>query len=154
MTQSVPSKPPLLSRRQLVWLTLTLAIAMDTVVQLCWKFAIEQVPETVGLWQSVGAILQEPLFHIALLVFCFQFFNWMIVLAHADLSYAQPVTALSYVTVSGASVVVFHDHLSLLRMAGLALIMVGVWVISRTNVRTAGLVSVQDEEASMPAVPQ
>lgn len=125
---------------------------MDTVVQLCWKFAIEQVPETVGLWQSVAAILREPLFHVALIVFGLQFFNWMIVLAHADLSYAQPVTALSYVTVSGASVVLFHDQLSPLRMAGLAMIMVGVWVISRTNVRTAGLAPVQDEEASMSEV--
>ena len=152
MIQPVQSKPTLLSRRQLVWLTLTLAIAMDTVVQLCWKFAVEQVPETVGLWQSVAAILREPLFHVALIVFGLQFFNWMIVLAHADLSYAQPVTALSYVTVSGASVVLFHDQLSPLRMAGLAMIMVGVWVISRTNVRTAGLAPVQDEESSMSEV--
>ena len=154
MTQPVTLKSTLLSRRQLVWLTLTLAIAMDTVVQLCWKFAIKQVPETVGLWQSVAAILHEPLFHVALIVFCMQFFNWMIVLAHADLSYAQPVTALSYVTVSGASVVLFHDHLSLLRMAGLAMIMAGVWVISRTNVRTVGLAPVQEEEPSMPEVPR
>lgn len=152
MTQPITSKSPLLSRRQLVWLTLTLAIAMDTVVQLCWKFAIEQVPETVGLWQSVAAILHEPLFHVALIVFCMQFFNWMIVLAHADLSYAQPVTALSYVTVSVASVVLFHEQLSLLRMAGLAMIMVGVWAISRTNVWTAGLAPVQGGEPLRPEV--
>lgn len=145
MTQPIASTPALLSRRQIVWLTLTLAIAMDTVVQLCWKFAIEQVPDSVGLWQSVAAILHEPLFHVALIVFFMQFFNWMIVLAHADLSYAQPITALSYVTVSGASLVLFQEQLSLLRMVGLALIMVGVWVISRTNVRTAGIAPGQDE---------
>ncbi len=44
---------------------------MDAVVQLCWKFAIEQVPETVWFWQSVVAILREPLFHVALIVFGF-----------------------------------------------------------------------------------
>lgn len=150
MTQPIASTPALLSRRQIVWLTLTLAIAMDTVVQLCWKFAIEQVPDSVGLWQSVAAILHEPLFHVALIVFFMQFFNWMIVLAHADLSYAQPITALSYVTVSGASLVLFQEQLSLLRMVGLALIMVGVWVISRTNVRTAGIAPGQDENPASP----
>ncbi|MCX5723881.1 MAG: EamA family transporter [Nitrospirae bacterium] len=150
MTQPVASKSTVLSRRQIVWLTLTLAIAMDTVVQLCWKFAIEQVPDTVGLWQSVAAILHEPLFHVALVVFFMQFFNWMIVLAHADLSYAQPITALSYVTVSAASMVLFQEQLSPLRMVGLTLIMVGVWVISRTNVRTAGIAPVQDEDLVTP----
>lgn len=152
MTQPIASKGTVLNRRHIVWLTLTLAIAMDTVVQLCWKFAIEQVPDTVGLWQSVAAILHEPLFHVALVVFFMQFFNWMIVLAHADLSYAQPITALSYVTVSAASMVLFQEQLSPLRMVGLTLIMIGVWVISRTNVRTAGIASVQDEGCATPEV--
>ena len=146
MILPVISKSPLLHRRRIVWFALTMTIAMDTIVQLCWKFAVGLVPDTIGLWQSFLSILHEPLFHIALLVFFLQFFNWMIVLAHADLSYAQPITALSYVTVSGASMAMFHEYLSPLRVLGLAMILVGVWVISHTNLRTAGMFSARHEE--------
>lgn len=154
MIQPVISKSTLLRRRRTVWLALTMTVVMDTIGQLCWKFAAGQVPDTIGLWQSFVSILHEPLFHVALLVYFLQFFNWMIVLAHADLSYAQPITALSYVTVSGASMAIFHEHLSPLRVLGLAMILVGVWVISRTNLRTAGMVPARCEEQFQPEVPQ
>lgn len=146
MTQPGLSHSALLRRRRIVWFALTMTIAMDTIVQLCWKFAVGQVPDSIGLRQTVVSILHEPLFLIALLVFFLQFFNWMIVLANADLSYAQPITALSYVTVSGASMAMFHEYLSPLRVAGLAMILVGVWVISRTHLRTAGMFPARCEE--------
>ena len=123
--------------RRMVWLGLTLAIAMDTFVQLCWKVAVERIPDTIGLWESLYHILPDPFFQIALLLFILQFFNWMIVLTRADLSYVQPITALSYLTVTGASMMLFHERLSLLRAGGLAMILLGVWFISRTDHRTA-----------------
>jgi drug/metabolite transporter (DMT)-like permease len=154
MIQPVISKSILLRRRRTVWLALTMTVAMDTIGQLCWKFAVGQVPDTIGLWQSFVSVLHEPLFHVALLVYFLQFFNWMIVLAHADLSYAQPITALSYVTVSGASMAIFHEYLSPLRVFGLLMILVGVWVISRTNLRTAGVFTARGEEQFQPEVPR
>ena len=135
MTQSVLAHTTSRQRR-IVWLGLALTIVMDTLAQLSWKFAVEQVPDTTGLWQGVLATLAEPWFHVTLLLYVLQFFNWMVVLAHADLSYAQPITALSYVTVSGASTILFHERLSLLRLIGLAMIFLGVWFISRTSHRT------------------
>lgn len=154
MTQPGTSNTTLLRRRRIVWFALTMTIAMDTIVQLSWKFAVGQVPGAIGLWQTVVSILHEPLFHIALLVFFLQFFNWMIVLAHADLSYAQPITALSYVTVSGASMAMFHEYLSPLRVFGLVMILVGVWIISRTNLRTAGMFPARREEQFQPEAPR
>ncbi|MDQ6732711.1 MAG: EamA family transporter [Nitrospirota bacterium] len=137
-------------QRRLVWLGLTVTIAMDTMAQLCWKYAVEQVPDTIGLWETVAYILPQPFFQAALLLFFLQFFNWMIVLANADLSYAQPITALSYVTVSGASMMLFNERLSPLRLIGLALIMLGVWFISRSSHRTAGVVPGRGEAPFQP----
>jgi drug/metabolite transporter (DMT)-like permease len=125
-----------LSPYQTVWLGLAFAICLDTVTQLCWKSAVAGVPETLGVWASIGQVLSVPLFHLTLLLFLLQFVNWIVVLAHADLSYAQPITALSYITVSVSSVLLFRERLSLLRVAGLALILLGVWFISRTSHRT------------------
>jgi len=154
MMQPITSKSTLLHHRKIIWFALAMTIAMDSIVQLSWKFAVEQVPDTIGLWQSFLSILHEPSFHVALFVFFLQFFNWMIVLAHADLSYAQPITALSYVTVSGGSVALFHEYLSPLRVAGLLLILIGVWIISRTNLRTAGLFPARCREQSQSEGPR
>lgn len=132
-------------QRRIVWLGLALTIVLDTLAQLFWKSAVNQVPGTVGLWQSVFATCSEPWLYVALLLYILQFFNWMVVLSHADLSYAQPITALSYVTVSGASSALFHERLSFLRLVGLVMILLGVWFISRTSHRTTGTVSGQSE---------
>jgi len=146
MTKALISNTPLDRQRRIVWLGLAFTIVIDTAAQLSWKFAVEQVPDTIGLWQVVIATLSEPWLYVSLLLYVIQFFNWMVVLAHADLSYAQPITALSYVTVSGASMLLFHEHLSLLRLIGIAMILLGVWFISRTGHRTTGIVSGQSEE--------
>jgi drug/metabolite transporter (DMT)-like permease len=136
---------------RLVWFGLVLAIALDTVTQLCWKSAVDQVPATMGLFSSVTHLLTVPLFYFTLLLFLLQFFNWMVVLANADLSYAQPITALSYVTVNAASTILFHEHLSSLRFAGLTMILLGVWFISRTSHRTTATFSTH---GAMPLQPE
>jgi drug/metabolite transporter (DMT)-like permease len=57
----------------------------------------------------------------------------MQVLAEADLSFAQPFTALSYVTVLAISNYQLHERVSLMRLLGVSLILVGVFFISRTS---------------------
>ena len=150
MTRPFSSDATFLSQRRLVWLGLILAITLDTLAQLCWKLAVEQIPESSGLWSGFLHILANPLFHGALLLFLFQFANWMIVLANADLSYAQPITALSYVTVSGASLLFLHEQLSSLRLLGLAVILLGVWFISRTSHRTTEAALVHSKAQCQP----
>jgi drug/metabolite transporter (DMT)-like permease len=63
----------------------------------------------------------------------------MIVLAKADLSFVQPITSLSFITVAVCSVFFFHERLSPLRAVGIVLILAGVRFISQTDHRTAPL---------------
>lgn len=60
-------------------------------------------------------------------------------LSSADLSYAQPITALSYVTVSVGGVVLFGEYIPPHSMIGIMMILLGVWFISRTSHRTVTL---------------
>jgi drug/metabolite transporter (DMT)-like permease len=73
-----------------------------------------------------------------MLAFGAQLFNWMRVLARADLSFAQPFTAISYITVLAISCHSLNESLSVSKMFGVALILVGVFFISRTPFRTTG----------------
>jgi drug/metabolite transporter (DMT)-like permease len=56
----------------------------------------------------------------------------MALLSWADLSYVLPVTAIGYVLVALTAKVFLHEHVSPWRWAGIALIVAGVTLVSRT----------------------
>ncbi len=116
---------------------LVLAVALDTVIQAAWKKAVSGLPEGASVSSTVQGALSSPLFYAAMLAFGAQLINWTRVLARADLSFAQPFTALSYVSVLAISSLSLHETVSPIRMAGVALILLGVFLVSRTPHRTS-----------------
>ncbi len=112
---------------------MALAIVLDTAVQLSWKTTVSGVPDTASPVELVLSVLSRPLFYGTIAMFLMQFFNWMRVLSKAELSFVQPITAMSYVSVSVCSVWLLHEQITLLQGTGIALILVGVWFISQTS---------------------
>ena len=127
-----------MSRRASVAAGLALAILLDTVVQFTWKRAAGTVPDSTGALQTLLLIIHQPLFQFTVVLWVCQFVNWMLVLGHADLSFAQPITALSYVTVAMVGWLGLHENIPPMRVAGIALIVAGVWQMSRTQAVKAG----------------
>jgi len=125
-----------IQQRRAVWMGLALTIALDTAAQLCWKAAASHAPESSGMLHILAATFRQPLFFVTIALFICMFFNWMAVLSKADLSYAKPITALSCVTVSITAALWFNEELPLHRMAGIVMILCGVWFISSTRHRT------------------
>jgi drug/metabolite transporter (DMT)-like permease len=112
---------------------LVLAVVIDTALQLVWKTAVSAVPDNGSPWINFQALLRDPLSLCVILLMACQFFNWLMVLAKADLSYAQPITSLSYVSVFVLSVVYLKEIADPVQIFGIAFILVGVWFISRTD---------------------
>ena len=110
---------------------LALATILDTAGQLLWKFCVASLPNTSGLWQTAEAVLRQPLFILLAGIFLCQLINWMKVLERADLSFAQPITSLSYVTVCILSAVLFGEHIGLAKIAGVLCVLGGVWLVSQ-----------------------
>jgi drug/metabolite transporter (DMT)-like permease len=142
MPQSAPDDGTSVTLRNpsdLVQLTvcLALAIVFDTVQQLAWKIGIVALPDTDSPWDQVEAVLHEPLFGLVAILMLLRLVNWLRVLKLADLSYAQPITSISYVTVAATSAVYLKETLSPLQMAGVAVILIGVWCVSRTAPKSA-----------------
>ena len=82
---------------------------LDTVVQLLWK--------------AVATEFDLVILAIVVVLFVAQLFNWLRVLQMSDLSYAQPITSLSYITVLWFSVSWLGEQLDPLKIAGILLIM-------------------------------
>ncbi len=122
-------------RRLVVFIGLALAIALDTSVQLLWKAS---VPRHRGVVHTLSGTFFNWLFQLSLVLHIWQFFNWLMVLGNADLSFAQPITALSYVTVTALSVWLFHEVVAPQDIVGIALILAGVYLVSSTPSETAG----------------
>jgi drug/metabolite transporter (DMT)-like permease len=112
---------------------LFVAILIDTVLQLVWKSAVVSLPSDGSPWLNVQAALHSPLFMFVVLLMPCQFFNWLMVLGNADLSFAQPVTALSYVSVFCLSVFLLKEPPDLVQIAGIVCVLAGVWFISQTD---------------------
>jgi drug/metabolite transporter (DMT)-like permease len=119
-----------------VWIGIGLTIVLDTAIQLSWKSAVANVPSSASAWDTILLMLRQPLCYVTITLFLFQFFNWMTLLSKADLSYIQPLTALSLASVTGFSYLLLHEHISLQRAAGMFLILAGVCFISMTRHKT------------------
>ena len=120
-------------RKVPLWLVarLALAIVLDTAVHIAWKLGADRLPGTLSA-DVLSQAAREPLFLIVAILFTCQLVNWLRVLEGSDLSYSQPITALSLVSVLIASVLWLGESLDAAKLAGTALIFAGVWFISRT----------------------
>lgn len=123
---------PLFKRVPLhICLGLTIAIVLDTGVQIFWKMAVAAT-ENAPLLTTFA----HPLFWLVVTLFLLQLANWLKVLEHADLSYSQPITSLSYISVGIISAIYLHEQITILQIAGIAFVLAGVWFISRSDHNT------------------
>jgi drug/metabolite transporter (DMT)-like permease len=132
MTQEIPASPPL-GRR--VVAVLAIAIALDTLSQLLWKLAATRLPPSLSPETLLHAVAHDPLPLLVIGVFLLQLVNWLLVLERVDLSYAQPFTALSYVSVCLLSAWLFGERLDLHKGLGVLLVLAGVALVSASPTR-------------------
>lgn len=116
---------------------LALAIALDTAVQVLWKVGAEQLPGSSSIAAAAGAALHQPVFLLVAGLFCWQLVNWLRVLEQSDLSYSQPITSLSFVSVFALSAAYLGESVDAPKVLGIALVFAGVWFISRTDHHTS-----------------
>jgi drug/metabolite transporter (DMT)-like permease len=121
---------PVPGAKRRVVVGLVVAIALDTAGQLLWKLAATRLPPTLSPTVLLAAVVNDPLPLVVVGVFLVQLANWLLVLEHADLSYAQPITALSYVSVGLLSATWLGETLDAGKMIAIGLILVGVILVS------------------------
>ena len=114
---------------------LFVAIAIDTLLQLAWTTVLETAADASPL-ATLGSIFANPAFFGMVFLMAIQFFNWLIVLSQADLSYVKPISSLSYASVPTFSALALGEAVDGLEIMGLAYVVAGVWLISQTQPMT------------------
>ena len=115
---------------------LSAAILFDTLLQITWKSALLDVPADPSPLAVISSFLGNPAFAGIIVIMALQFFNWLMVLGEADLSYAKPVASLSYASVPIVSVMMLHEAVDSVEIVGVSLVIAGVWFISQTQPMT------------------
>ena len=106
------------------------AIVLNASANILLKLGIRNVSENVGLLKLLKAAFGN--FYIYLGLFCFgmAFVAYILVLNKMKLSVAYPImTSSGFVIVSIASVVLFGEHISVLKIVALAVIITGIWML-------------------------
>jgi len=124
-------------RSRLMLLALILfSVALAAAAQILLKHGMNQATHRLGHpfrfdGRDVSAVARTPAVWIGLALFGFSAIVWLAVLSRAALSYAYPFAALTYVVIVAYDTV-RGEAVTGLRWAGVALIVAGIILVSRT----------------------
>ncbi len=115
---------------------LILAICFGVVSQLIIKWKMSAFSfDDYETWQDkfilAFSMLLNPYIIISLVLTLLAGVTWMIAMTKFEISYAYPFTLLGLVLVTIFSVVFFGESISVYKIGGIALIILGVVVISK-----------------------
>jgi multidrug transporter EmrE-like cation transporter len=82
--------------------------------------------------QSIIPMLKNIYLWFGMFCYGISVFLWMIVLSKVDVSYAYPFLSIGYVFAAIIGFLFFGELFSMVRVAGIAVICTGVWLISRS----------------------
>lgn len=134
-----PPLPPGEKRRTRVIVVFILtSVAMAAVGQLVLKFGVDQVVKHGGVVlkepiTTVARIARTPAVWGGLALFGLSAAMWIVVLSRTSLSFAYPFASLTYVLILVFDRFVLNEPVSGLRYGGVALIISGLVLISRTG---------------------
>lgn len=105
-------------------------LLFDTCGQVCFKYtALYSAPLDFSLaW--IARVLTSSWLYLTIISYSGAFATWMILLKHAPIGPAFAVSHMQIVTVMLVSVWLFNDHLTLNRVLGAALIIIGIIILA------------------------
>jgi drug/metabolite transporter (DMT)-like permease len=103
-------------------------LALDVAIQVAMKIAGDQLAGHSFGAEWVAAALGSWMIWLSLVGYFATFFLWLAILQTSLLSAAFPATAVVYALVPFCGWLLFDEHLSLGQVAGIALIIAGVFL--------------------------
>lgn len=117
-----------------MWRVVCLAIVQSALLaagQVFLKYALQRMEPFGWTWRFWGKLLVNWPFAVCGLLFGASSVLWLYIVKHWPLSVAYPMISLSYVFGMLAAIVCFHEQVSLVKWAGVALIMAGCCLIAK-----------------------
>lgn len=120
-----------MTARQRSILLVVACTVLGAAAQMLIKSGANALPHVTGFLPNVVAMLSSVPLLAGYSLYGLSTVLLVVALKHGELSLLYPVIALTYVWVAILSVVVFHEYLSPLRIAGVVVIVAGVAILGR-----------------------
>ena len=92
---------------------------------VCWGFH--------SLISFVAQNAASPLVLAGIALYALNFFLWIIILTKIDLSLAVPLSSTTYVLIPLASVIFLHEKISMMGIAGILCVILGILILSKSK---------------------
>ncbi len=83
------------------------------------------------LYSHIGVMLTNVYLWISIICYFLSFIIWMLVLSKVEVSFAYPFLSIGYVVTAFVGYWLLGESLSAMRIAGILIICIGVYLISR-----------------------
>lgn len=117
-----------------LWIFLIVSLVFNAGGNISLKAGMKSMPINGSILQlsTILILLQHPLILLGLALFTVSFVGYSLVLSGMSLSLAYPImTGGGFVIVVLASLILFAEEASLLRILGIMFIIAGIWIASR-----------------------
>ncbi len=110
---------------------------IDTLAQVLMKKGI--IGGAIASWNlhDMGSFLVQnaasPLVIAGIILYTLNFFLWIIILTKIDLSLAVPLGSTTYALIPFSAVVFLHEKISVMGVAGILLVIVGILILSKSK---------------------
>lgn len=118
------------------WLLILGAVLLGTLAQLLLKAGTN----AVGLFAFSSAnllpvgwqLISQPLILGGILAYGLSLIVWILALSRIEVSIAYPMVSIGYALTAIAAWQLLGESLSAMRIAGIGVILVGVWIVARS----------------------
>ncbi len=115
---------------------LFIGVLLNATAQMLLKAGVKtvgQIDLSIGhLWQAAQSLALEPHIVGGLTCYVFSVVVWIVGLSRVEVSIAYPMLSLGYVVTAIAAWYLFGENLSVTRIAGIFVIIVGVYLVARS----------------------
>lgn len=113
-----------------------LGVLLNTGAQLMLKAGVNRMGQLDFAWQRLFSfcfeVAMNPYILTGLLFYVISVVLWLLVLSRTEVSLAYPMISLGYVLNAVTAYYLFGESLTLSRMAGILIILCGVYLIARS----------------------
>jgi multidrug transporter EmrE-like cation transporter len=113
-----------------------LGVLLNAAAQLCLKEGMRRIGYFEFSWSNVIPITLQVAGNIfvleGLFLYVLSVAVWLLVLSRVEVSFAYPLLSVGYIVNAVAGYYLFQENLSMTRITGIVIIIIGVYFVTRS----------------------
>ncbi len=120
----------------IVFILILLTVLFNTAAQIALKAGMLQIGHFSFIWGNFVPvtlkIIASPWIIFGIAIYVISVGLWLMVLSRAPVSIAYPMSSIGYITSAIATYYLWGENLTPIRIAGIIVILVGVYMVAKT----------------------